>query len=166
VQSWERPTKWSQSPVGATEMTAKILTGIADVFGRADKANKMNRALAPAKNCSRPRLEAGPFFRSLFNSCNTLFTSHAVPPKFSSEPGSAPFRTLRIITPVCPTMFSGAGHARTAACAVSRMSPVQNVRDVTGLYPPAPPLPPHLIALNIVQYVKYLKVKKSLTLTT
>jgi len=39
--------KWSQSPVGATEMTAKILKGIADVFDRADKANKMNGALAP-----------------------------------------------------------------------------------------------------------------------
>ena len=28
-------------------MTAKILKGIADVFDRADKANKMNGALAP-----------------------------------------------------------------------------------------------------------------------
>jgi hypothetical protein len=35
-------------------------------FSRADKANKMNRALAPAKAYSLQKLEAGPFFRSLF----------------------------------------------------------------------------------------------------
>jgi len=72
--------KWSQSPVGATEITAKILKGIADVFDRADKANKITSALAPAKAYSSNPLESAPLPAACPASRNTHPRRGSSPP--------------------------------------------------------------------------------------
>jgi len=57
--------KRSQGPEQAGEHSISFGFVTGHDFSRADKANKMNRALAPAKGYSSQRLEIGPFFRSL-----------------------------------------------------------------------------------------------------
>ncbi len=52
AQSWEMPTKWSQGPVGASEMAAQILKEIGNVFSPRRKYHKMKAGLRLEKRDS------------------------------------------------------------------------------------------------------------------